>query len=101
MIIVAVDQLLYTLPRKTTPHALNIIGVLFAPIFFLLRMPFYFGKKDRHLDQQEREIRQQKIQIVVQCPRNLEVLISYIIIYTIILGVYVLINIGGDFWSKN
>ena len=106
LIIVAVDQLLYTLPSKTTPHALNIIGVLFAPIFFLSLMPFYFGKKDRHLDQQEREIRQQKIQIAVHCPRNLEVLISYIIIpltaiYTIILGVYVLINIGGDFWSKN
>ncbi|MCZ2259889.1 DUF4153 domain-containing protein [Sporosarcina sp. G11-34] len=106
LIIFAVDNLLFSVANNTIPHTLNIVFTLFAPIFFLSFTPPYFGKKDTDLTTEQLTLREEKIQRAVSCPNYLSILISYIIIpltalYTVILLAYILLNIGGDFWTKN
>lgn len=105
-IIFAIDSLLFTVNNKAIPHALNIIISIFAPIFFLSFTPPYPGKGDTGRSAEELAKREAIVQKAISCPKNLNVLISYIIIplsavYTVILLVYVLLNIRGDFWTKN
>lgn len=105
-IIFAIDELLVSLDNRTTAHALNIVFSLFAPIFFLSFTPPYLGKKDIALSEEELIGREEKIKKAISCPKNLAILISYIIIpltavYTIILLLYVILNIRGDFWTEN
>lgn len=106
LIIFATDSLLFDVNNKAIPHALNLIISLFAPIFFLSFTPLYPGKKDEHLTDEELSKRNESVKKAISCPKNLGILISYIIIpltavYTIILLLYVLVNIRGDFWSEN
>lgn len=106
LIIFAINHLLFTVSHKTVPHALNPIFSLFAPIFFLSFTPFYPGKTDAGLTYEQLAQREEKIEKAVSCPKNLSVLISYIIIpltavYTVILLIYVFLNIRGDFWTEN
>lgn len=106
LIIFATDRLLFDVNNKAIPHALNLIISLFAPIFFLSFTPFYPGKKDESLTDEELTEREENVKKAISCPKNLGILISYIIIpltavYTIILLVYVLVNIRGDFWTEN
>ena len=106
LIIIAVESLLFSVASNTIPHILNIVFILFAPIFFLSFTPFYFGKKDTDLTTEQVTLREEKLQRAISCPNYLSILISYIIIpltglYTIILLAYILMNIGGDFWTKN
>ena len=106
LIIFAVDNLLFSVADNTIPHTLNIVFTLFAPIFFLSFTPPYFGKKDTDLTTEQLTLREEKLQRAVSCPNYLSILISYIIIpltalYTVILLAYILLNIGGDFWTKN
>lgn len=106
LILFAIDQLLFSLDYKVYSHALNPIYTLFAPIFFLSFTPFYLGKKDRGLTDEQLGEREETINKAIRCPKNLSILISYIIIpltavYTIILVIYVLLNIRGDFWTEN
>lgn len=105
-IIFAIDRLLFTVDHKAIPHALNLIVSLFAPTFFLSFTPLYPGKIDTSLTDEELALREKKIKKATSCPKNLGILISYIIIpltavYTIILLIYVLLNIRGDFWTGN
>ena len=91
---------------NTIPHTLNIVFTLFSPIFFLSFTPPYIGKKDTDLTTEQLTLREEKLQRAVSCPNYLSILISYIIIpltalYTVILLAYILMNIGGDFWTKN
>ena len=106
LIIVAVDNLLFSVPDNTILHIINIVFTLFSPIFFLSFTPPYFGKKDTNLTTAQLTLREEKLQRAVSCPSYLNILISYIIIpltalYTVILLAYILMNIGGDFWTKN
>lgn len=106
LIVFAVDSLLFTVNDKTIPHTLSIVFTLFSPIFFLSFTPLFIGKKDKVLTTEERTLREEKIEKAISCPSNLRILISYIIIpltavYTIILLAYVLLNLSGDFWTKN
>lgn len=106
LILFSVDRLLFSVGDKTIVHAFNIIFCLFAPIFFLSFVPPYFGKKDASDDGESFALREEKIEKAISCPNNLRVLISYIIIpltavYTVILLAYVLLNVGGDFWTRN
>ena len=106
LIIFAVDNLLFTVANNTIPHTLNIVFTLFAPIFFLSFTPPYVGKKDTDLTTEQLALREERVQRAVSCPNYLRILISYIIIpltalYTLILLAYILLNIGGDFWTKN
>lgn len=101
-IIFAIDQLLFSIHYKVYSHALNIIFSLFAPIFFLSFTPSYPGKKDTNFSTDQLE----KMEKAISVPKTLGILISYVIIpltavYTIILLVYVLLNIRGDFWTNN
>ncbi len=106
LIIFAVDRLLFNVGDNTTLHTLNIIFTLFAPIFFLSFTPEYFGNKDKLLEDDRVALREETIGRSISCPNYLNILISYIIIpitglYTVILLAYILLNIGGDFWTQN
>ncbi|MHB8127685.1 MAG: DUF4153 domain-containing protein, partial [Mobilitalea sp.] len=122
LIIGATDMLITPINYKAYMHASNIIFVLFAPIYFLSLIPFYPGKKGVgvQLEQVEVQIpttedlnssldqtRREEALVKFTSPsRFLETLISYVIIpitavLTIILLLYIIINITGDFWSDN
>lgn len=101
VIILEVDQLIFSLDSNSYMHIWNIILTLFAPVFFLSLIPFYPGKSvvETH-DQRE------KVARTVLCPRLLDALISYIVIpltgiYTIVLLAYVFLNLRKDFWTDN
>ena len=106
LIITAVDLLLFKVPEKSYMHALNIVGMLFAPIYFLSLIPVYPGVSDKNRSPEEIEQNQEKITRSATCPKFLEILISYIIIpllsiYTVILVIYIATNITGPFWTDN
>lgn len=102
LIILAIDQLLFTVSNTTYPHTSNIVFVLFAPMYFLSLIPRFPG-----VTNQDQEILQdEKIGKAAHAPKFLEVLLSYIIIpllavFTLILLIYIVQNIGGDFWTDN
>lgn len=103
-IIAAIHQLIYPLDSRFYSHTANIIFVLFAPVFFLSLIPLYPGKKEKEADRDG--ARDEAIGSAAHCPRFLEVLISYIIIpltavFTVILLIYIVINIRGRFWTNN
>ncbi|MBS4217517.1 DUF4153 domain-containing protein [Bacillus sp. FJAT-49711] len=106
LIIIAIDQLLFSLDLKTYAHVLNIVLSLFAPVFFLSYTPPYPGKKDSNRPTNELSGEWEKIEKAITCPKTLGILISFIIIpltavYTIILLAYTILNIRGDFWTNN
>lgn len=99
LIIFAIDQLIYQLDPRAYAHTANIVFVLFLPIFFLSLIPVYPGKR-------EIGVEEEKIEKATQCPKFLDVLISYIIIpiaavFTLILVIYIALNITGEFWTNN
>lgn len=101
IILGATDTLIFSIDYKAFSHSANIIFLLFGPLYFLSLIPLYPGKEnmDKH-DQLE------KIEHAANCPKFLEILISYIIIpliavFTLILVVYIVQNISGDFWRDN
>ncbi|HEY5556866.1 DUF4153 domain-containing protein [Acetobacterium sp.] len=106
LIITAVDLLLFKVPEKSYMHVLNIVGMLFAPIYFLSLIPVYPGGSDKNRSPEEIEKNQEQITRSATCPKFLEILISYIIIpllsiYTVILVIYIATNITGPFWTDN
>jgi hypothetical protein len=120
LILTAVDLLLFPIYEKSYMHSLNIIGVIFSPIYFLSLIPIYPGLQNTTLlnrdlksntDNMEfnKEIiryNEEKIIRASSCPKFLEILISYIIIpllsvYTGILIIYIIKNINSKFWSDN
>ena len=107
LIILAVDQLLFSVDYKVSLHSFNLILSLFAPIFFLSYTPLYVSKRDETTQSRENlAAKQEQIRNDSSVPKILELLISYIIIpltaiFTVILFVYLLQNITGDFWTNN
>ncbi len=106
LIIAAINRLIVNVSEKAYPHTANIVFVLFAPIFFLSLIPFYPGKKDRESGFEKITAQDEDIGRAVSCPKFLEVLISYIIIpltavFTVILVLYIVLNIRGEFWTNN
>jgi hypothetical protein len=106
LIIGAIDLLLFNVSEDAYIHLLNIIGMIFAPIYFLSLIPIYPGVSDKNRSQEQRQYNQEKIARSSACPKFLEILISYIIIplvgiYTVILVIYIAINITGKFWTDN
>ena len=96
IILFGINSLITSVDYRAYTHSLNIIFVLFAPIYFLSLIPIYQGHN----------IREDAINEAARYPRFLEILISYIIIpvtaiFTIILILYILININGRFWTDN
>ena len=107
VILLAVDQLLFSLDYKVNLHCLNLVASLFAPIFFLSGTPLYLSKQDESTQSLEEQVdKQEQIEQELIVPKVLELLLSYIIIpltaiFTIILLVYLLQNITGEFWTNN
>ncbi|MBF7097024.1 DUF4153 domain-containing protein [Alkalibacter mobilis] len=94
LILGATDVLLFEIDEMLYAHSANIVFTLFAPIYFLSLIPNY-NKAD-----------QETIERTVGCPRFLEILISYIVIplvsiFTVILVLYIGLNIRGEFWTEN
>ncbi len=106
LIVSAVDRLIVSVSSKTYPHMANIIFVLFAPLFFLSLIPVYPGEKDAGLNWEETAARDERVNKATFCPKFLEVLLSYIVIpltavFTVILVLYIALNIRGEFWTNN
>lgn len=120
LILTAIDLLLFPINEKSYMHTLNIVEVLFAPIYFLSLIPIYPGLSNKNLLKNNLEANtdniefnkeiikydEEKIFKSSSCPKFLEILISYIIIpllsvYTAILIIYIIKNINTKFWSDN
>lgn len=90
----SVDFLLFNLDYRVYLHAMNVIWTLFATSYFLSQIPDYRnGMTD-------------KLKEAFEVPRFLEVLLTFIVIpivavYTVVLFLYVILNIRGEFWTDN
>jgi MFS family permease len=106
LIILAINTLIVNVNYKAYPHTANIVFTLFAPLFFLSLIPVYPGKKNKDMDSEKTFTQEEVINKAAFCPKFLEILISYIIIpltavFTIILLLYMVLNIRGSFWTNN
>nr|WP_315024478.1 DUF4153 domain-containing protein [uncultured Aminipila sp.] len=106
LIIMAIDTLITDVNHKVYSHTANIIFVLFTPLFFLSLIPVYPGRKDKDSDNDKNSAQNELINKAAFCPKFLEILISYIIIpltavFTVILLLYIVLNIRGEFWTNN
>jgi len=106
IILMATDRLLFGIDGDAYSHTANIVFVLFGPMYFLSLIPVFPGEADRGKEQEYLNVRDEKLDKSAYCPRFLEILISYIIIplvsvFTVILAVYILRNVGGSFWTDN
>lgn len=106
LIITAIDLLLFKVSEKSYMHSLNIIGMLFAPIYFLSLIPIYPGVSDQNRMPEAVAHNREKVARSCACPKFLEILICYIImpllsVYTVILVIYIARNITGKFWTDN
>ena len=102
-ILSAINVLLFTVDYRVFAHAANIVASLFAPMFFLSDIPRYAvpGEKDTI-----KESFSPEVETAISVPKTMEVLLSYIIIpvtmvFTVILALYIIMNIGRDFWVDN
>ena len=101
IIFAAVDQLLIELSYKVYSHGANVLFALFAPMYYLSITPKYPGKGVN-----ESEGESASLSSAITCPKYLTILISYIIIpitmvFTVILILYIFLNIGKEFWTNN
>lgn len=100
LIIVAIDNLIVSVNYTLYEHVANIIFAVFAPIYLLSLIPHYPSTKKMGVENIDNE----KLQKAIECPKFLNVLISYILIpiisiFTIILIIYLVGNIGEKFWT--
>lgn len=117
LIISVTDLLIFNVNEKAYLHSANIIFILLAPIHLLSMIPYYPNKdnlsnQEKELDGEitDEDILQQKrddalIRLITPA-KFLEALVSYVIIpitaiFTIILILYIIMNITGDFWTDN
>lgn len=102
----ATNQLLFQVDFRFFGHAANVIWSLFAPLYFLSLIPFYPGKGESLVPKEAWSKREEELRTHFVVPRFLEILLLYIIIpltvvYTIILLLYIVQNIGSRFWTNN
>lgn len=117
----ATDMLLFSVDEKAYIHAANIIFIFLAPIHFLSQIPYYPGRneleaavlpvvEDEAADNvtinEEKAKKEEVFHKQITPARFLEALISYVIIpisavFTIILLLYIITNITGEFWTDN
>lgn len=102
-ILSAINVLLFTVDYRLFMHTANIVASLFAPIFFLSEIPRYsriIGNDDK------KDNFSSEVETAISVPKTMEVLLTYIIIpitmvFTVILTLYIILNIGRDFWVDN
>jgi hypothetical protein len=105
IILGAFDQLIFSIDPKAYAHSANIIFLLFAPLYFLSLIPIFPGE-NKDISQEHSHLQSETINRAANCPKFLEILISYIMIpliavFTLILVLYIFKNIGGEFWADN
>lgn len=108
LIISTINLLITRLDEHSFIHALNIIGVLIAPVYLLTMLPVYPGRKEvSTADKTEEEAETNNLITKQVTPgKLLTSLISYVVIpitaaFTVILLLYIIINIRGEFWTDN
>lgn len=106
LIIATVDQLLFEVESDSFAHSANLIFILFAPLYFLSLIPLYPGVGKNKAGEAKAAKAQDEIDKASSCPKFLEILISYIIIpligvFTVVLVLYIALNIAGEFWTNN
>lgn len=110
LILAVTDQLITSVHEDAYLHAANLIFILMAPIYFLSSIPYYPGKqelKSGYFEAKEEMVRRREALGKQIAPSKfLETLISYIfipitVVFTIILLLYIVLNITGDFWTNN
>ena len=128
LILQAINVLIIPLSSKAYAHAANITFLLYAPIHYLSLIPIYSVAKK--LIQKEEALQpesaasqkngtelvrpvmrrsssqKERLYKATDMPKFLESLISYVIIpitavFTIILSIYLIMNITGEFWTDN
>lgn len=106
LIFAATDTLLFDVSEDIYAHTANIVFVLFSSLYFLSLIPYYPGKKDFDEGQLLVNEMLDEIEKPTSTPKFLEILISYILIplasiFTLILLIYIVINITGSFWKDD
>lgn len=117
VILAAADLLLFDVNEKAYLHAANIIFIFIAPVTFLLYLPVFpaagsmtaetqTAVKNDEENSDSSYYNGENLYRLISCGKFLETLISYIIIpvaavFTLILAIYILINITGRFWTDN
>lgn len=123
IILGAVNLLLFDINSDAFLHSANIIFVFLAPVGFLLYLPVFPEERQKkhaaagytnegtgNIDAEKisaiESDDEEKLNRLISCGKFLETLISYIIIpvaavFTLILAIYILINITGSFWTDN
>jgi hypothetical protein len=105
-VIAALDRLIVPVHEDAYAHTASIVFIFIAPVILLSLMPVYPGRAaladGSSLDEKQRAVIEKR----TGCPKFLEVLLSYIIVpliavFTVILVIYILLNIGGEFWTNN
>ena len=113
LIITAINMLIVDVDSDAYVHVGNIIAYIYAPIHFLSLIPIYpkssddigletEGGSDNHAE----DDLTQKLNKAIEPSKFLGGLVSYIIIpitaiFTVILLLYIIMNIAGDFWKDN
>lgn len=110
LIIMAIDIMIVNLDSEVYAHVATIIAFIYAPIHFLSLIPIYPRCSDKLKgkvsESDERDEDTQRLNKAIEPSKFLEGLISYIIIpvtaiFTVILLLYIVMNITGDFWKDN
>lgn len=123
LIVMAIDMLIVSVGGHVYNHLASIIVFIYAPIHFLSLIPIYpayTGKmKLENSARQDMEVDigndeeglsedslRHRLNKATEASKFLEGLVSYIIIpitaiFTVILLLYIIMNITGDFWKDN
>jgi len=100
LVIMAIDKLIVPVDSNSIPHAANLIFCVFAAIHLLSNLPAPLNRIEN-----EGEIGKET-ERKVTISKLLETLISYVVIpitaiFTLVLLLYVIMNITGSFWTNN
>ncbi len=110
LILGAVDALLFRIADTAFMHTANLVYVVFGITLFLSMTPDFMSISDREdynrVRSANRDEEAEYTKRSTSCPKFLERLISYIIvpltaIFTIILLIYILMNIRSGFWKDD
>ncbi|HHV13711.1 MAG TPA: DUF4153 domain-containing protein [Clostridiales bacterium] len=101
LILATTNELITAVSDKAYAHGANIVFVLLFPMIFLSLIPVYPREEDGEPEELDEVLMKR-----VTPARFLEALISYVTIpiatvFTVILLLYIIMNIRGEFWTDN
>lgn len=105
LILASISTLIIRVDPNAYEHTANIVFILFAPMYFFSLIPVYPRPEDL-TQTMKPATSNDEIELAASSPKFLTVLISYILIpllavYTLIIVIYIALNIGGAFWSDS